>query len=543
MPSIPPSRHGAAAAATSTFGALPLILLGALLLASSARADAIDPSDANILYSGRWADSNPSAPWAQAQGSSIIANFQGTSLAVTMTTSSGEYFRIIVDDDADGSQKIQIPSGSPLLLASGLPGGAHKIEIVKETDVGQATFLGFELDVGQSLNAPPARPPRRIVFYGDSNLAGFSLESERNLGGNQRIGSYYTYAGITARMFNAENHNISRSGATIGSLNGSYDRIDWQSSSPLWNFNLFPADLVVVNIGANDSGPVSKRKSDYHDLLDDLRFAHPASHIMLYNAYGWDFSEPANFIHEVIAERGDVNMSFAVFPWLFEQFHGCETDHSGMAQYLAEHLNAVMGWTPGPMDVVSGYGANGNVANGSFEQRAPFGGWGWRYFDDPGVSRVHDLSGAHDGEYYLQLVDEASSHQSNPASDGDPVEVTVWLRGANNGDQVDISIDFRNQNQGAGTATPMQIETETKTLTTEWQQFSMNSTAPTDAPNPVYSNRVTFQAGTNDTVHVDQVTTTVPEPSAWLQLIAGTGCLLLLRRGRSRDRQADVPNL
>jgi len=108
---------------------------------------------------------------------------------------------------------------------------------------------------------------------------------------------------------------------------------------------------------------------------------------------------------------------------------------------------------------------------------------------------------------------------------------------------VDISIDFRNQNQGAGTATPMQIETETKTLTTEWQQFSMNSTAPTDAPNPVYSNRVTFQAGTNDTVHVDQVTTTVPEPSAWLQLIAGTGCLLLLRRGRSRDRQADVPNL
>ena len=43
---------------------------------------------------------------------------------------------------------------------------------------------GFELDDGRSLSAPPARPPRRIEFYGDSNLAGYSLESERNQGGD-----------------------------------------------------------------------------------------------------------------------------------------------------------------------------------------------------------------------------------------------------------------------------------------------------------------------------------------------------------------------
>jgi hypothetical protein len=511
------------------------ILLGALLLGATARAETIDPSDVNILYTGRWADGSPSRPWAQAKGSSIIANFQGTSVAVTLAmTRTNERFRVIVDDDAAGSSKIVIPSGSLLTLASGLPDGVHKIEIIKEADEGRATLFGFELDAGKALVAPPARPPRRIVFYGDSNLAGYSLESERNDTSYPLAGSYYTYAGITARMFDAEYHNISLGGATIGTLNISYDRVGWNAPNPAWDFNRFVADLVVVNIGANDVWrPEVDIRADYNNLLDDLRVAHPTSHIMLYNAWGWDFDETANYIHEVIAGRTDSDMSSAIFPWLFEQYHGCETDHSGMAYYLAEHVSSVMGWTAGPMDVVNGYGVNGNVANGSFEEVAPFGGWGWRYFDDSGVSRVHDIAGAHHGEYYLRLFNAASSHQSNPASNGDPVTATAWMRGESDGDRVFMSIDFRNQDQGAEPDTPMLIRTETKILTTEWQPYSMTFVAPTDAIDPVYSNRVTFEADINAAVHVDRVVVSVPEPSAWLQLAAGTGGLLLLYRRRA----------
>jgi hypothetical protein len=110
------------------------------------------------------------------------------------------------------------------------------------------------------------------------------------------------------------------------------------------------------------------------------------------------------------------------------------------------------------------------------------------------------------------------------------------MRGANDGDQVDISIDFRNQDQGAEPDTPMQAETRTVTLSSQWQQYSMTSTAPTDAPHPVYSNRVTFRAAAGDTVYIDDVITYVPEPSAWLQLVAGATCVLLLRRKRTRAR-------
>ena len=113
-----------------------------------------------------------------------------------------------------------------------------------------------------------------MVFYGDSNLAGYSLESERNLGGSHLAGCHYTYAGITARMFGAEYQNISRSGATISSLNTSFDRIDWTTNSPGWDFTSDPTDFVVVNIGANDYfRPKSQNKNRYHSLLDDLRAA------------------------------------------------------------------------------------------------------------------------------------------------------------------------------------------------------------------------------------------------------------------------------
>jgi len=61
------------------------------------------------------------------------------------------------------------------------------------------------------------------------------------------------------------------------------------------------------------------------------------------------------------------------------------------------------------MDLFSGYGWEGDVANGSFEHVAPFGGWGWRYFDDIGVQRIHNQSGAPHGEYYLQLTNGAQS--------------------------------------------------------------------------------------------------------------------------------------
>jgi lysophospholipase L1-like esterase len=495
---------------TSRFWWLVVFLIG-FLFVTVVNATTVSPSDPNLQFIGRWDWSDPPEPWAFAQGSSVIVSFTGSSISASFTFTETDYFRVIIDDNAAASEKITFSSGDPLSLASDLPAGTHKLELIKETDQGRATLTGFEIDDEESTVPSPPRPARKMVFYGDSNLAGRSLESERNQGGWHLVGSYYGFGGITARMFDAEYQNISRGGASITSLHTSYDRIDWDTNTPLWDFETDTVDVVVVNIGANDYWrPVPTNKNNYHSLLDDLREAYPAAHIMLYNSFGWESREPANYIHEVIDERDDPNMSSATFPWVFEQYHGCQTEHAGMAQYLAEHLTTVTGWTASEIDVVSGYGQNGNVANGSFEAVAPFGGWGWRYFDDPGVSRVFDPAGAHDGDYYLRLENGASSHQTNPANNGDEIAVSMWMRSADEGDDVDVSISFRDQDGGGELNDPIETETQTISLTMEWQRYTMTVTAPTDPPSPVFSSRVTFEVGAGVSADIDQVEIGVP---------------------------------
>ena len=158
-------------------------LCGTMLLAGTAQAvTTVDPSDPNILYTGRWDSSTPSQPWSYWIGSSIIANFEGTSIAIRCSagwSSDPDYLRVIIDDDAASSTKIAVGTTEATYpLASNLTDTVHKVEIVKETDEGRLFFYRFELDNYKSLTAPPARPPRKIEFYGDSNLAGNSLGHE-----------------------------------------------------------------------------------------------------------------------------------------------------------------------------------------------------------------------------------------------------------------------------------------------------------------------------------------------------------------------------
>jgi lysophospholipase L1-like esterase len=527
-----------------SLGLATWILCTALLPVGTALpASAVDPSDPDILYTGRWADTNPSQPWSYWIGSSIIARFEGTSITATFSagySSDLDYLRVIIDDDVSNSVKIAVgTSPASYSLASGLADTVHRIEIIKETDTGDWLFSGFQLDPGRSLAPLPPRPARRIEFYGDSNLAGYSLESERNESGRQLRGTYFGFAGIASRILDAEYQNVSRSGATISGIHDRFDQISYWSATPTWNFAAFPADAVVVNLGANDVGrPKVQIKQDYHAFLDDLRAVHPAAHILLYNGWGWDYDEPANYIHEVIAERGDPQMSSATFPWLFEQWHGCEYDHAGMAQLLADHLTALLGWPAAPRDVMSGFGTDGDVANGSFEETAPFGGYGWRYRTAPGVSRITSPAEAFDGDRFLRLTSGAATHQPLPAQENEVFTVTAWIRGGALGDEVAITLDFRDQEMWTP---PLQTTTETMTLSPAWQRYSMRAIAPAGTTNPVYHARLTFTAVAGATVDLDRVEMRVGDPSeiptlpleglvVTLLLLLGAGSVVLARR-------------
>ena len=466
----------------------------------------VDPSDPDLRYIGRWDHSDPDAPHVGWQGASIVLGFEGTAVRAELDPGSAtEYFRAIIDGDPGSTVHVPLAPGVGLVtLAEGLSDGPHTLELVKETyEWDDVVFRGLEIDGVLTQAPPPAE--RRLAFYGDSNLAGYSLSHEENSNGAQFVGSHFGLAGITARMFGAEYHNVSVSGETISGLHELMDQIDWYDTAGQWDFTQFPADAVIINLGANDVGkPEGVIRAHYAAMLDDVRSYHPDAHIVLFNGWGWDADEPANYTDAVASDYGDDNLSVATFPWVFEQWHGCEYDHAGMAVVLAEHLSAQLGWEIGEADVMSGYGVGGDVANGSFEQVAPFGGYGWRYFQDAGVSRVVGAA-AHDGSAHVTLSEGAEIHQPNPAVAGQMVTATVWLRGETGGEQVDLTVDFRDQTMWTD---PLSTTTQTATLTTEWSAATITALAPVGE---VFNTRLTITAASG-AVSVDSVSMETTSP-------------------------------
>jgi len=92
-----------------------LLLLCTTVIFSVAHAfnvSPVDPSDPFIRYTGRWDHSTPT-PWAYWIGSSIIANFTGTSISATLSASNTDRN----DTDYDGNSACSCTTKSELCKA------------------------------------------------------------------------------------------------------------------------------------------------------------------------------------------------------------------------------------------------------------------------------------------------------------------------------------------------------------------------------------------------------------------------------------------
>ena len=468
----------------------------------------ISPADPDIQYHGRWNFSNPSVPWVYWQGSCIIVNFDGTGVSLDIEAESGtEQFRVIVDGIVQPN-RLFVTGREVNVLASGLPAGVHTLRVMKETWEGEKTFFhGLEI-TGTGLVSPPPRPALRIEYFGDSNMDGSSSYSEKDSGG---MGTYYAFPAMVARMLGAE-MNLQAVGGAKLAQNGDNSVRSFIFSQDYYTQNSnyrsgFDPHIIVVNAGANDLGASKNAiKNRYKSVIADLRTVYGISpHIVLFNAYGWDVNEPAEYIQEVVDEVGG-NLSACEYSWLWEQWHGCQWDHSGEAHQLMDHLAEVNpAWAQvAPNDIIDGFGRNFDVANGSFEHSAPFGGFGWRYRLN-GVSRIYDPPAAVDGDYYIRLDQSEEVHQPIDAT-GDALPggtindqkyyVTAMIRSSSPGAVAQINADF----EGQQLYNRANAVTHSFAVDTTWRQYS----AAFAAPNGTWKTFVELRADAG-TVEFDNV--------------------------------------
>ncbi len=449
------------------------------------------PQD-QVLFTGRFDFSGASKPVFSHVGSSIKANFSGTGISATFSSVKGtSYLYVIIDGKADPQNrrllKINRRSAKTFVLASHLPAGNHQVEIVKENQYDtKVSFHGFTV-TGGSLLAKPARPALSLEFYGDSNPAGHSAWDVADKGAVINNEGYFTYPGITARLLNAEYHNISMGGIGITArawrnMANFYNLIhmnDEATGSNLWDFSNYCPDAVIINVGSND-WLAGASKTDIKNgwksfIINDLRSHYPKAHIVLADSYGWAFNELADYLQETVAElnaAGENNVSYVRFPRLWGQEHAVVNEHAGFANILAQHLAKELNLPLPALSDLSSFAPYGSVTNGSFEKSTlPGVADGWRPHGT--VTLVKNASDAVSGTSYLRLYDRAWVHFANSANPGSQFVLTGWMRGARKGDLGKLKIEFKDQGQHTlGTNEGL------VTLTNQWQKYTTTAVAP-----------------------------------------------------------------
>ena len=231
-------------------------------------------------------------------------SFNGTGLkAQILSESVGEsgpvkvYVLIDGDEEPDPSKVLKLEYVEEwYTLCEGLEDGEHTVKVVRidsndipNGDRGTA-IRAYDVLGGNTMNEAPEPSQYKIEAFGDSITCGDELFD--NGDGTTSSDGWQTYAAYTARQFDAELNVISISGnGLICSLFGgklfeipdrfhSTDEYNTGKTDD-WDFTKYQADLVLINLGTNDTAGVPNNFSfeefedAYVDFVTDIKTQYP----------------------------------------------------------------------------------------------------------------------------------------------------------------------------------------------------------------------------------------------------------------------------
>ena len=341
----------------------------------------IRPTEPRLQYTGRVDDENPEAPVFHYVCSGIRFRLTGRVLRLCVTNIRNCWEnRLGVLIDGEQTAVLLPESGDAVIDLSGLlHEGVNDVLIFKRQDSCHAfVFHGLMVEEGAELLDVPELPTRRIEVYGDSVSAGEVSEAEDYCGqvdpehNGQYSNGWLSYAWQTARLLNAQIHDIAQGGISLQDGTGYFNAPDYLGMlscwdkvayNPFlgprkpWDFSRYTPHVVVIAIGQNDAHPVNfmqedydgeqarQWRDDYRRLVELIRGQYPRAHIILSttilgHARQWD-----DAIDEVC--RALRQTDERVHHFLYKQ-NGCGTpghirgsEAAGMARELAAYIEAL----------------------------------------------------------------------------------------------------------------------------------------------------------------------------------------------------------
>lgn len=326
-----------------------------------------------LSYAGRvmQTDTAVTLYWS---GSSVSLTFEQTDVDITLKDAKGNnYFYVMLDGKPVNKINPDTVATTYHLVTNAGP-GRHTVTLYKLTEcsMGGTEIKAVLVSEKGALFANTA-PEHAIEFYGNSITSGYSVDDTLGDSGKpQYFNHFYTYGAIAARHFNARGSFISKSG--IGFMVSwfpvimpeLYYRLNPDDSVNRWDFRKTDPEVVVIDLGQNDSWLTQKadhpqfkarfgtRVPDsnqivaaYAQFVRCIRAVRPKAHIICATgsmSASKEGSPWPGYIEAAISTLEDENISTLVFPYINSHTHPKRMHHQQMAEQLERHIQEKMGW-------------------------------------------------------------------------------------------------------------------------------------------------------------------------------------------------------
>lgn len=354
----------------------------------------ISAGDERLVYEGRIDFDNEKGPCFVYPCSNVRVKFKGKSVKVKLinhhacynnyigTVIDGEVSKICIRNEEPKLEDVHYTEDgySVFTLFETSEAAEHELMMYKAMDCAHTfNFGGFIFDDEAEIMPSAPLPELKLEFYGDSVTAGEVSEAIEYCGKadpqhkGEYSNSYWSYAWYTARMMNAQIHDIAQGGISLlddtGWFDGPdfkgifnvYDRIQYHlqlGETKRFDFKSYMPDAVIIAIGQNDANPEDYMANDYNGekaafwkanykyFIELLRKRRPNAHIVLTTTIlnhneAWDKA-----IDEVCKDLN--NMDNKVHHFLYSK-NGCGThghirkpEAEKMAEELSSFIKKVM---------------------------------------------------------------------------------------------------------------------------------------------------------------------------------------------------------
>ena len=289
-----------------------VMLRKALMPTGEFKESELKATEENVRYIGRNLEQNGTA-WLVQSGSAVEFTINAKSAEVTITGDSGinngpEYaprYAVLIDGEiiadeimTDKTRTIELFSGETSRTAT------VKVIHLSEANQGAVGVTGIKVDSDSpSPVVPTPEKDLRIEFIGDSITCAYGVEgASQNESFKTTTENFMkSYAYLTAQKLDADYSAVCYSGHGIISGYTSGDKntdslvppfyelvgkpADYQQP---WDFSAKPNDVVVINLGTNDSTYIDKDFENrapefteaYEDFLGQIRKNNPDAYII-----------------------------------------------------------------------------------------------------------------------------------------------------------------------------------------------------------------------------------------------------------------------